>query len=108
LKSSAPVHISAQARRASFKGVGVVKLYRIMKRHGAWQVLAGEPEHSVAASEERDGLTRMARHLAMKHDAQVRVFDAAGRLEVVYTFTAGRESVERSGKLRLVRPNPQK
>jgi hypothetical protein len=89
-------------------GDAEVKLYRIIKRDGTWQVLAGDPEHSVAASERRDALTEMARELAKKHDGQVRVFDPDGRLEVVYSFETGIESIEQSpGKLRLVPPSRQ-
>lgn len=69
-----------------------MKLYRIVYREGIWQAWAGEPEHAVAASDDRDQLTQVARQLAARHAGEVQVYDAAGELEIIYAYPGGIES----------------
>lgn len=70
-----------------------MKLYRIVKRKGVWQVLAGEPEHAISAGDDRDSLITLARKIAARHDGEVYVSDEAGNLEIVYLYVGGAESV---------------
>jgi hypothetical protein len=69
-----------------------MKLYRIVYSEGVWQAWAGEPEHAVAASDDRDQLTQVARQLAARHAGEVHVHDAAGDLEIIYAYPGGIES----------------
>ena len=69
-----------------------MKLYRIVYSEGVWQAWAGEPEHAVAASDDRDQLMQVARQLAARHAGEVHVHDAAGDLEIIYAYPGGIES----------------
>ena len=69
-----------------------MKIYRIVWSEGIWQALAGDPEHAVVASDDRDELTQVARQLAAQHAGEVHVHDAAGALEIIYSYLAGIES----------------
>jgi hypothetical protein len=50
-----------------------MKLYRIAKRDNVWQALAGDPEHAIAASDDRASLIDLARIIAARHDGEVYV-----------------------------------
>jgi len=86
-----------------------VKLYRIVRFDGLWQALTGEPEHPIAASDDREGLTQVARKLAARYQGEVHVCDDAGKLEVIYAYPGGVESFRfpRPPRLRIVRSTPE-
>ena len=70
-----------------------MKRYRIVRRDDLWHALGGDPEHSMVASDDRDGLTALARKLAARHAGEVHVYDEAGKLDVIYAYIGGRESL---------------
>ena len=80
-----------------------MKLYRIRRRYGVWEVLAGDM--TIAASEDREELIQLARKVAARNDGELYVCDKAGKLEVSYFYTEGVESIQRfrPQRLRLVR-----
>ena len=79
-----------------------MKLYRIRRTHGFWELLAGDM--AIAASEDREELIQLARKVAARHDGELYVCDDAGKLEVSYLYTEGVESIQRlrPPRLRLV------
>lgn len=70
-----------------------MKLYRVVKRDGAWLVLGGEPEHSIASSEERDELILLARKVAARNKGELYMYDEKSKLELVYLYTQAIESL---------------
>jgi hypothetical protein len=70
-----------------------MKLYRVVKRDGAWLVLGGEPEHSIASSEERDELILLARKVAARNKGELYMYDEKSKLELVYLYTQPIESL---------------
>jgi len=73
-----------------------MKLYRIVKRDGTWYVVGGEPEHPIASSDERDQLIQLARRVAARHQGELYVYDEKFKLEFVYLYTDGAESLHQS------------
>jgi hypothetical protein len=70
-----------------------MKLYRIVKRNGAWYVIGGEPERSIDSSDQRDHLIQLARRVAARHKGELYVYDEKSKLEFVYLYTDGAESL---------------
>ena len=68
-----------------------MKLFRIVRRDGAWQALGGDSEHVIAVDTDRDALIALACKMATRHRAELYVFDESGKLEVVYVYTTGNE-----------------
>jgi hypothetical protein len=79
-----------------------MRLYRIRRRDGFWEVLAGDM--AIAAVEEREELIQLARKVAARNNGELYVCDEAGKLETSYFYTEGVESIQRfrSQRLRLV------
>jgi hypothetical protein len=101
---SALVRISLPQR--SIVQGGRMKLYRIVRRDGVWHATGGDQEHALAASEDRESLIDVARKVAARQsDAEVLVFDEADRLDVVYVYSGGAESIRFPAppRLRVVR-----
>ena len=80
-----------------------MKLYRIRRRNGFWEVLVGDM--AIAASEDREELIQLARKVAARHDGELYICDEAGKLEVSYFYKERVESIQRlrPQRLRLVR-----
>jgi hypothetical protein len=87
-----------------------MKLYRIVWSEGVWQAWSGDPEHAIAASDDRECLISVARTLAARHEGEVHVCDGAGRLEIIYAYPGGTESFRfpKPPHLRMVRARAQK
>jgi hypothetical protein len=80
-----------------------MKLYRIRRLHGFWEVLVDDM--AIAASKDREELIQLARKVAARNNGELYVCDEAGKLEVTYFYTEGIESIQRfrPQRLRLVR-----
>lgn len=85
-----------------------MKLYRVVRREGVWHAVGGDPEHAIAASNDRDALILLARRVAARQKGELYVYDEECRLELVYVYTDGIESKRRPspGSLRIVRSDP--
>ena len=82
-----------------------MKLYRVVWRDGVWHVLGGEPEHAIAASDDRDALILLARRVAAGRKGELYVYDKTCALEFAFLYTEAIESLHEtiSDSPRLVR-----
>jgi hypothetical protein len=80
-----------------------MRLYRIRRRNGVWQVLSGDTV--IAESEEREKLVRLARKIASRYDGEIYVSDEGGELQTSYFYAEGLECIRllRLPRLRIVR-----
>jgi hypothetical protein len=70
----------------------MLKVYRVLRRQGEWQVLLPYTQAPIVADDDRATLVRVACQLARTHDGEVQVYDGDGNPQMTHTFINGVET----------------